>query len=81
MRIVKLFTKQKCPNCPKVKRVVEEYIKKNKDVGLELYDVGEVEGLAESAYYDIFSTPTVLVLKDNKEVSRFTGVIREENLK
>ena len=70
-----------CPNCPKAKKVVKEYIKKNNDVKLELYDVGEVEGLAESAYYDIFSTPTVLVLKDNKEVIRLTGVIKEENLK
>ena len=83
-KTIKLFVGDGCPNCPQAKKVVEDYIKdnpKHEDIRLELWNVGTVDGLAESAYYDVFSTPTVLVLKDNKEVKRSGGVVREEDLK
>ena len=81
MKTIKVFTKQDCPNCPQAKQAVEDFCKEHKEVELELYDVGTVNGLTESAFYDVFSTPTVLVLKDDREAKRIIGVVREEDLK
>jgi glutaredoxin len=55
---VKLFVKQDCPRCPAAKRACEGLD------GLEVYDVGEVDGLAEAAYYGVLSTPSVIVFDE-----------------
>ena len=83
MKLIKLFTREDCPNCPQAKRVVEEYIRNRKDSrarGVEYWDIGTVDGLAESALYDVFGCPTVLIFKDDKEVKRIIGSVREEDL-
>jgi len=79
-RTIVVFTKQDCPNCPQAKKVVEEYGKKHKDIKTLYYDVGTVDGLAESAFFDVFSTPTVLVIEDDIGIKRLTGNINEEML-
>ena len=81
MKVIKVFIKSQCPNCPQAKKAVEDFCKEHKEVELELYDVGTVDGLAESAFYDVFSTPTVIVFKDDKEAKRSGGVVREEDLR
>ena len=79
-KTIKVFSKKDCPNCPKAKKAVEEYGKKHKEIKILSYDVGTVDGLAESAFYDIFSTPTVLILKDDIEIKRIPGHIDEKML-
>ena len=86
MKIIKLFTRKDCPNCPEAKRVVtehfthEEFCEGYQEAKLELYDVGTADGLAESALHDVFGCPTVLIFKDGSEVKRIIGSVREEDL-
>jgi hypothetical protein len=59
-----LFTSHTCPKCPSVRE-------KLKDVPHEEYFMDTVEGMAEAAYYDVLTVPTVIVL--GREEARFTG--------
>ncbi len=78
---IKLFTKDGCPNCPKVKKFLEEYSSENKDVKIEYYDTETTDGLAESAYYNVFSVPTAIIFKGDTEIKRILGNVDKENLK
>lgn len=53
---IKLFVKDDCPRCPAAKMACEGLD------GVEVYDVSEMDGLAEAAYHSVLATPTVLVV-------------------
>jgi hypothetical protein len=65
---VKLFVKEHCPRCPAAKRTCE---------GLEMldvYDVGNIDGLAEASFYGVLATPTLLVLDaQGREIAGWRG--------
>jgi glutaredoxin len=56
---LKLFVKRDCPKCPAAKEVVKEF-----PGAVEIYDIDQVEGLAEAAYYSVQCTPSILVVDD-----------------
>lgn len=65
---VKLFVKDNCPRCPEAKRACDGLD------GLEVYNVGEMEGLAEAAFHNVLATPTVLVVDaDGNELASWRG--------
>lgn len=65
---VKLFVKDNCPRCPAAKHACEGV------EPIDVYDVGDVDGLAEAAFYGVLATPTVLVLDaDGREVASWRG--------
>lgn len=53
---IKLFVKNDCPRCPAAKRALTGI----EDV--QVFNVDDIDGLAEAAFYGILSTPSVLVL-------------------
>lgn len=78
--ILKLFTKKDCPRCPAAKEVVAKLkaelakAKTPTDVNFENFDVESVEGMAESAFYTVMSTPTILLCNDTgKEITGWRG--------
>jgi hypothetical protein len=65
---IKLFVKDDCPRCPAAKRACEGL------VGVEVFDVGEMDGLAEAAFHGVLATPTVLVVDTaGAEVASWRG--------
>jgi len=80
LKTLKLFWKSKCPNCPNAKKVVEQLTKKVQDKNHLLkiieYDVESVDGLAEASFYEIVSTPSIIIVdeKDN-EIASFRGKV------
>jgi hypothetical protein len=65
---VKLFIKDDCPKCPAAKHACE-----NVD-GVEVFDVGDIDGLAEAAFHGVLATPTVLVVDScGTEVAAWRG--------
>lgn len=56
---VKLFYKDKCPRCPAAKELVKD------TANVEYYNLGVVDGLAEATYYNVMSTPTIMILDEN----------------
>lgn len=67
---IKLFVRDDCPRCPAAKRALAEF-----DT-VEIYDVDDVEGLAEASFHSVLSTPSVLVIDSaGREVGAWRGEI------
>jgi glutaredoxin len=65
---VKLFVKDDCPRCPAAKRACEGI------ANLSVYDVGDVDGLAEASFWGVLATPSVLVVDSRgQEVASWRG--------
>ncbi|MBI5208074.1 MAG: thioredoxin family protein [Candidatus Firestonebacteria bacterium] len=81
MNKLKIFWKERCPSCPGAKQLGGKCEKKG--VKVEYYNVETAEGLAEGSFYDVMSTPT-LVVTDMSEnyIQSWNGVVpKEEELK
>ncbi len=61
--IVLLFTRKNCPNCPPVRRALAG------NVDFEEIDADSQEGMAQASRFEIYSTPTVLVLDENGKIA------------
>lgn len=67
---VKLFVKDNCPRCPAAKRVCEGL------EPLEVYNIDEIDGLAEAAFYSVLATPSVVVTDaSGSEVASWRGEV------
>ncbi|MDI6799231.1 MAG: thioredoxin family protein [Actinomycetota bacterium] len=67
---VKVFVKSDCPRCPEAKALAESL------EDIEVYDVDNVEGLAEAAFYSVLTTPSfVLTDETGKEIKAWLGVV------
>lgn len=43
---------------------------------VEFFDVGEVEGLAEAAFYGVMSTPSIVITDEmDKEITGWRGIV------
>lgn len=66
---IKFFFKKDCPRCPEAKEVLSKI-----NLEYESIDVDTVNGMAEAAYYDVSSTPSILVLDDaGEEIKGWRG--------
>lgn len=67
---VKLFVKDACPRCPAAKRVCEDI------ETLEIYDVGDIDGLAEASFYSVLATPSIVIVDSaGTEVASWRGEV------
>lgn len=65
---IKLFVKDDCPRCPAAKHACDGLD------GVEVYDIMDVDGLAEAAFHSVLATPTVLVVDSSgTEVASWRG--------
>ena len=78
--IIKIFWQPECPKCPQAKELGEELKKEGHNV--EFHNVKEVDGLSESLFYDVLSTPSVVVIEDGKKKASWYGEVPEiKNIK
>jgi len=70
MKRILLFTSQTCPKCASVKKQLA-------GVDFTEHCVDTLDGYAESAYYDVLSVPTVLIINGEVE-ARYTGALPDE---
>lgn len=62
MGTVKIFYKDDCPMCPMAKKLKDTLLEKNVDVND--FNVGTMDGLAEATFYRVMALPTILVEDD-----------------
>ena len=68
---IKIFWQENCPNCPKVKELGKQL---EKEITVQYFDVNSVDGLAEASYYNVMSTPSVVVADDgDNELKTWRG--------
>jgi arsenate reductase-like glutaredoxin family protein len=78
--LVKIFWQPDCPKCPKVKELGERL--RNDGIDVELFNIKEVDGLAESLFYDVLSTPSVVVVENREKKASWYGEVPDvENIK
>lgn len=69
--IVKIFWQKDCPKCPSAKELGK--ILEKDGVAIEYHDLQSMDGLAEASFYDVLSTPSIVITNDNKEVAAWRG--------
>lgn len=68
---VKIFWQEKCPNCPKAKELGKQL---ENELTVQYFNVDSVDGLAEASYYDVMTTPSVVIVdKNNREIKTWRG--------
>ena len=72
MMLIKIFSKEECPNCPPAKELGKKLESEGKKV--EIFSLDEADGLSEAMFNDVMSTPSVIVIDDDKkEKMRWSG--------
>lgn len=74
---LKIFTQPTCPACPPAKKLGESLKDKIK---VDFFDVSLPEGLAEAAQYDVMTTPTIVLLNDEKVVKAWLDTPNEDEV-
>lgn len=71
---VEIFISPRCPRCPRAKKLGERLKREGWEV--KYFNLETPEGLAEAAYRDVLSTPS-LILRDEegREVKSWKGEI------
>jgi hypothetical protein len=71
---IKLFWKDECPKCPEAKALLDGA------PNVELYNLNDLDGLSEGAFYGIMATPSIIVVDDlGKEITSFRGTVPSRN--
>ena len=60
---IKIFWQKNCHHCPEAKNIGKQL---EKEAEVQYFDVDSVDGLAEASYYNIASTPSI-VIADNED--------------
>ena len=68
-----------CGPCKMLSPIIEEVAKENEDAKFVKINVDEAQELAIE--YDIMSIPTIVVIKDGKEVNRTVGLIDKTEIR
>jgi thiol-disulfide isomerase/thioredoxin len=79
---IDVFGKQGCPRCESTKRKLDHFLQKwnlAQTVPMKWFDMDTVDGRAEGAFQDVFSVPTVILLRDGQEVKRWAGELPDSN--
>jgi glutaredoxin len=58
---IKIFWQKNCPHCPEAKNLGKQL---ENEAEVQYFDVDTFDGLAEASYYDIVSTPSMVILDD-----------------
>jgi hypothetical protein len=83
-RHVKLFTQPYCPKCPSAEVLVDivySYSAINLIDTIFYHDIRTPDGLAEAAFHNVMSTPTIIILDGHDRIlARWNGEVptREE---
>jgi glutaredoxin len=78
MKMVKIFTSNKCPKCPQAKQLGMRLTEKR--FAVQFHDVDTAAGLAEAALNGVLATPSILVMDGESEavIRDWRGVLPAE---
>lgn len=67
-----------CPPCKAISKVVEEFAKENANIKVLKVNVDDEQELAIE--FNVMSVPTLIVIKDGKEINRSIGFTTKESI-
>ncbi len=68
---VKIFWQKSCPHCPPAKELGDRLMKDGVEV--EFFDILTPRGLGEAAFFNVLSTPSIVVADGSKAVTSWNG--------
>lgn len=71
MKTVKIFWHETCPKCPQAKDLGK--ILEKKGFVVEKHNIKDADGMAEALFFNIFSTPSIIVLDEKNEIASWRG--------
>lgn len=63
--IVKIFWQEGCTRCPPAKKLGKKL--EGEGIKVEYHDVNTPDGLAEAMFYDVLSTPSLIITDNEKK--------------
>ncbi len=73
------FKSKSCPNCKMIEPIFNEVIELYKDnVGVVTIDI--TEDIQQAVEKGVMSVPTIIFLKDDREVERLIGVVSKDKI-
>ncbi|MEW6088192.1 MAG: thioredoxin family protein [bacterium] len=70
--MIKIFVKKDCPLCPGAKELGHKLTEKGRKV--EYFDIDTALGLAEASFYNVLSTPSIILTNQNgDEINSWRG--------
>jgi glutaredoxin len=60
-----VFSKNDCPQCPAAKALGERL--QEKGLVVQQFDIDTADGLAETSFYRVMSTPTIIIIDGDEE--------------
>jgi glutaredoxin len=68
---IKIFWQKNCPHCPEARNIGKQL---EKETEVQYFDIDTVDGLAEASYYNIASTPSMIIVdNDDNEIKAWRG--------
>lgn len=77
MKTLKIFTQPVCPACPPAKELGKKLENK---IQVKYFDTLTPDGLAEAQFYNVMSTPTLVLVEDKKEIKQWIGTPEQEEV-
>lgn len=72
---LEVFWKNDCPNCPKAKEIGKILCHL---IEVQYFDINSVDGLSEACMMNVMSTPTIILLDNDKnEIKSWRGLVPE----
>jgi glutaredoxin len=65
---VKIFVKNNCPNCPKAKVLIKEFV--TNSISYKEFNVDTLDGMAEAAFHSIMATPSVILVNEEDRIEK-----------
>ena len=71
---MKVFWQEDCIRCTPAKEMCNILIERKASVNLKLFDIGTIDGMAEAAFHEVISTPTIILVdEDDNELHAWRG--------
>lgn len=74
------FSSPGCAPCKKIPPLIEEIIAELSDKNIKAFEIDVVENTAAARDYFVLGVPTVIIIKDGKELKRFNSVPKKAKL-
>lgn len=75
------FSSPGCAPCKKIPPLIEEITNELNNININAYEINVVEEPKIAQKYFILGVPTIIILKNGKEIKRFNSVPKKEKIK
>ena len=69
-----------CAPCKKVPPLLQEVLKETTNINISAYEIDITENMEIAQKFMVMGVPTIIILKDGKELKRFNSLPKKEKI-